>query len=357
MSVDQRLADTLRHAWLGRGALACALWPLSLLYRLLWHVRQALYRWGVRPVYRAPVPVVVVGNVIAGGAGKTPVTIALVRHLQARGWHPGVVSRGHGRATQDCRAVMPDSTAQEVGDEPLLIARVTGAPVMVAARRGQAAQALLRQQPQVDVLLCDDGLQHLALARDLEVVVFDDRGPGNGWLLPAGPLREPWPRARAKARQLVLVNGRPGTAPRGVDGPCVERALGPLAHDRSGQTLALSALRQQPLGALAGIARPEVFFDMLERQGLAPHPTLALPDHADFASSWPALRQRLRAAPVWLCTEKDAVKLFPLLADDDPRLLAVPLELRPGPAFLAALDEALSSVAPRTPSPHGHETA
>src|SRR5690606_24360938 len=124
----------------------------------------------------------------------TPVTLALVRHLRDRGWHPGVVSRGYGRRTRDVREVLPASSPAEVGDEPLLIARAAGVPVFVGRQRAQAGRALLAAHPRTDILVCDDGLQHLALARDLEVCVFNDEGAGNGWLLPAGPLREPWPR-------------------------------------------------------------------------------------------------------------------------------------------------------------------
>ena len=160
------LAERLRGAWQHRGALALALWPMSLLYGMLTALRRALYRTGLLRSERLPVPVIVVGNVIAGGAGKTPVTLAVVRHLQARGWRPGVIARGYGRATADCREVLPASSAAEVGDEPLLIARASGAPVFVARRRAQAGRALLAAHPATNILVCDDGLQHLALARD-----------------------------------------------------------------------------------------------------------------------------------------------------------------------------------------------
>ena len=132
------LSAGLRSAWRQRGWLALALWPLSLPYRALVALRRTLYRWGVLCSERLPVPVIVVGNVIAGGAGKTPVTLALVRHLQATGWQPGVISRGYGRSSDGCREVLPASTASEVGDEPLLIARAAGVPVFVARRRAQA---------------------------------------------------------------------------------------------------------------------------------------------------------------------------------------------------------------------------
>ena len=185
----------LTKTWQRRGWLAWLLWPLSWPYGLLVRIRRALYRLDWLTSERLPVPVVVVGNVVAGGAGKTPAVMALVQHLQARGIQVGVISRGYGRRSQECLEVFTDSAIDEVGDEPALIRRRTSAPVFVAAKRAQAGRALLDQHPQIQLIVCDDGLQHLQLQRDLEIGVFDDRGVGNGFLLPAGPLREPWPRA------------------------------------------------------------------------------------------------------------------------------------------------------------------
>ena len=324
------LAERLRGAWQHRGALALALWPLSLLYGVLTALRRALYRTGLLRSERLPVPVIVVGNVIAGGAGKTPVTLAVVRHLQARGWRPGVISRGYGRATADCREVLPASSAAEVGDEPLLIARASGAPVFVARRRAQAGRALLAAHPATNILICDDGLQHLALARDLEVCVFNDEGAGNGWLLPAGPLREPWPRAV----DLVLHAGAApgGSAPQFP----LSRRLADHAVDAKGRQLPLAQLRGLKLHALAAIARPQDFFAMLRAQGLPPATEEALPDHYDF-SSWKRPSDT-RLIPI--CTEKDAVKLWPA----HPGALAVPLRLDIPAAFFAALDARLASL-------------
>lgn len=344
----------LRAAWQRRGVLARLLWPLSRLYGALAAHRRRRYLSGALPVARLPVPVIVVGNVIVGGAGKTPTTLALVAHLQARGWRPGIVSRGHGRASDDCRAVQPDSDPREVGDEPLLLRRRAGVPVFVARQRAQAGRALLAAHPDTDVLVCDDGLQHLALARDLEVVVFDARGCGNHWLLPAGPLREPWPRSPAAAREpwpgspvdprepgprpaeLVLWTEPP--APDQAPAPAAfgaTRALAEHALRADGGRPPLADLRGQPLTALAGIARPEAFFAMLRAAGLTLTDTLALPDHYDFDSCSRLLdgRQNL------ICTEKDAVKLW----RHRPDALAVPLRLQVPAAFFAALDERLAA--------------
>ncbi|WP_312759574.1 tetraacyldisaccharide 4'-kinase [Pulveribacter sp.] len=326
------MSARLRQAWQHRGLLARLLWPLSLPYRWLTALRRALYAAGVLTRTRLPVPVIVVGNVIAGGAGKTPVTIALVRHLQAAGWRPGVISRGHGRQGGEvCPVLVASSTATEVGDEPLLIARATGVPVFVAARRARAGQALLAAHPLVDVLVCDDGLQHLALARDVEICVFNDQGVGNGWLLPAGPLREPWPRAV----DFVL---HTGTAPTGGQVPrfALRRTLAADAVDGTGRTVPLTSLVHERLHAVAAIARPEDFFAMLRAQGLQPEVCEALPDHYDFSSWQRSPDKGLRL----ICTEKDGVKLQPLYPD----ALAAPLRLHVDPVFFAALDARLASL-------------
>jgi tetraacyldisaccharide 4'-kinase len=301
--------QTLLRAWTRRGLLAWVLWPVSLLYRLLVTIRMDLYDRGVLTAHRVAVPVVVVGNVVAGGAGKTPVVMALAEHLQRRGIRVGVISRGYGRSTVGCLEVTRERTAQEVGDEPALIQRRTDAPVFVAERRVQAAQALLAQHPQTQIILSDDGLQHQQLHRDMEIGVFDDRGVGNGFLLPAGPLREPWPRPL----DLVL---RSGIEP-AFEGFRMQRVLANHAVTFGGEVVPLDSLASTPLLALAAIARPEAFFTMLRDKGLNPTHTLALPDHYDFKSFLPSEYGGYRL----ICTEKDAVKLWPRCPD----ALAVPL--------------------------------
>ncbi len=334
----------LRAAWQGRGVLAWALWPLSKLVGALAALER---RAQLRHVQRLRVPVVVVGNVVAGGAGKTPTTLAVVRHLKAQGWRPGIVSRGHGRARSEDTPhdtpmeVTATSDPRQVGDEPLLLRQHTGVPVFVCAERAAAGRALLTAHPDVDILVCDDGLQHRRLARDVEICVFDRRGIGNGWHLPAGPLREPWPRPVDFV--LRTEPGPPLALPPGAVEFTAQRSLAPDALRADGSTVPLAALRGDTrLVAVAGIARPEAFFDMLRAAGLPPYETLALPDHYDF-SSWqrkPEVRETL------ICTEKDAVKLW----RTHPQALAVPLQLDVPPAFFAALDERLAArgLAPRT---------
>ncbi|MES2241716.1 MAG: tetraacyldisaccharide 4'-kinase [Pseudomonadota bacterium] len=332
--------------------LACLLWPLSRLYGLLAELRRLAFRAGYFRSERLPVPVVVVGNVVAGGAGKTPAVIALVQHLQARGLQVGVVSRGYGRTSAHCLEVLPGTPIDESGDEPALIRRATGAPVFVAFRRTEAARALLAAHRATQVIVCDDGLQHYALQRDVEIAVFDERGVGNGWLLPAGPLREPWPerlqrgvRAGGRGIDLVLHTG----ALPAFDGFRSTRRLADHALRADGSHVALESLAGQPLLALAGIAKPEAFFAMLRARGLVLAETRALPDHYAF-DSYP--RPQDKGYTV-ICTEKDAVKLFPRQAD----VLAVPLEFSPEAAFFTALDALLAPLLSPLPSSHGHQTA
>ncbi|MDP4299237.1 tetraacyldisaccharide 4'-kinase [Leptothrix discophora] len=308
------LTARIERSWQAGGPLQWALRPLGLLHLGLVTWRRALYRAGLLSSATAPVPVIVVGNRLVGGAGKTPTTLALVDALRQAGHRPGIVSRGHGAERRDPRAVLATSTAREVGDEPLLMQRRAGVPVWVGHDRLAVARALCAAHPEVDLLVCDDGLQHLRLRRTLEVVVFDERGAGNGWLLPAGPLREPITTA-SDVPQHVLYNAtRPSTP---LAGACARRSLaGLVALDGwwSGQAAradAVDALRQaqshgsQVLHASAGIGQPERFFAGLRALGLRIEP-VALPDHDDHATlPWPADARDV------IVTEKDAVKLTP----------------------------------------------
>ncbi|MDB6002639.1 MAG: tetraacyldisaccharide 4-kinase, partial [Rhizobacter sp.] len=206
MTLEQRLLS----AWTGRGVLARTLLPLSLVYRALLDLdrarqhRKRLAREATSTPLRAPV--VVIGNLVAGGAGKTPTVIATTRLLREHGFTPGIVSRGHGRSDPDTMfEVTANSDPRQAGDEPLLLRLRTMAPLVVGRDRNAACAELLRLHPEVDVIVSDDGLQHHALRPDVAVIVFDDRGAGNGWLLPAGPLREPMP-SRLSACQLVIYN-------------------------------------------------------------------------------------------------------------------------------------------------------
>ncbi len=350
------LQQRLRQSWNQRGALSWALLPVSLVYGALAALRRQLYRSGLSKSHHVDVPVIVVGNVVVGGSGKTPVTMAVMKHLSAIGKTVGVVSRGYGRTSTNCLEVTATSTPQEVGDEPLLIHHKTGAPVFVASRRAEAAAALLQCYPQTDVIVCDDGLQHYALFRDIEICVFDDRGTGNNRLLPAGPLREHWPRSLVAAAGQSATNSlvlHTGKAP-AFDGFRGHRALAAHGVLKNGEAIALATLAQRDAPArvaLAGTSQPEEFFAMLRAQGVPLAETLALPDHYDFDSYSDSIY--LGHSPI--CTEKDALKLWKHVPD----AIAVPLVFTLEPAFLAAMDlllEALPSTVHSTKlsSSHGH---
>ncbi len=336
------MRELLTRTWMRRGPLALALWPVAACFGLLVRFRQLLYRWRLLNSQKLPVPVVIVGNVWAGGVGKTPVVMALVRHLQQRGIGVGILSRGYARQSHDIREVSTDSTAQEVGDEPLLIARLTGAPVWVGSNRVAAGQELLQHHPKVQVLVCDDGLQHLPLSRDIELCVFDERGVGNGWLLPAGPLREPWPRRSTQA--ITCFEMTSGDLPHKGQHR-IMRELADYAVRGDGTRRSLKEWHQRPVQALAGIAKPQVFFDMLRTKGLTCLHTQALPDHDDLD------HVRIDAAlGEVFCTEKDAVKLWLR----HPEAWAVPLVITLPSEMIQALDMRLDT---KLSSSHGLQTS
>lgn len=311
----------LTRAWLRRGLLASALWPVSLLFHFISAVRRALYRAGILRGTRLPVPVVVVGNIFIGGTGKTPLTIWLVEELRRAGFVPGVISRGYGAQNDRPVAVTAASTPKSVGDEPALIARRAGCPVMVGRNRVATAQALLAAHPEVDLIISDDGLQHYALQRDIEIVLCDERGNGNGWMLPAGPLREP----ASRPRDFTVVNGE--RLPDGIPAQSIRMQLAGNVAERladPSQTVALQAMQAPRIVAAAGIGNPARFFSMLRNAGLTID-ELPLPDHYAFADN-PFARVQ---ADIILITEKDAVKCMHLdTIKNDPRLWVVPVTAR-----------------------------
>ncbi len=279
--------------------------PLELLFRIATGARRTLYRRGVFRVYHPARPVVVVGNITVGGTGKTPVVMALVEALQAAGLRPGVVSRGYGaRAGRFPHRVDAWSDAAECGDEPLLIFHRTGCPCVVSPARSEAVRALLAGTP-VDIIISDDGLQHYALGRDMEVAVLDsERGIGNGFCLPAGPLREPESRLDSVDFVLYRGGGEPATSVSYVPEALVNLASGerrPLAAE-------VFAGR---VHAVAGIGQPEQFFATLRSAGLEIKPHTFPDHHAYTPDDLSALADR----PI-IMTEKDAVKCRDFAGDN-----------------------------------------
>ena len=341
MLLRTRLQLAIVETWQRRGALAWLLLPISALHYLIYRCRVALYELKFQRATRLDVPVVVVGNVYVGGTGKTPLTVELVRALTARGWRPGIVSRGYGGLDTGPRLVKTQDSARRVGDEPLLIVRATAAPLAIAKRRVEAARLLRKAHPECDVIVADDGLQHLQLARDVEIAVVNHRGLGNGWMLPAGPLREP--RSRLDRVDAIVLNGIaedvpdiPAVAPRYRMRTDVISAFA-LHNPRVRIDLSSLAAEQRSYGwrltAAAGIGAPERFFAMLRAAGLVID-TLALADHFDYQTN-PFVEC---VADRILVTEKDAVKC----ADNsslasDSRLWVVPLLTELDPALIDAV--------------------
>lgn len=355
-NLPQFLTLALERSWLKGSRLAWlfapVLWPLS---KLIWYaLRLHAFARPAVPLEPLGVPLLVVGNVFVGGVGKTPLVIALTLHFKSQGLQVAVISRGYSpKGTQSSHAprlVTPLSQAKEVGDEPLMIFERTGVPVCVGTHRLKAAQHVLQMHPQLQLIISDDGLQNDTLRPEMTVCVFDDRGTGNGWTLPAGPLREPWPRiqgvhpSQRAPFQWVLNTGE---QPK-IEGFCAKRRLGHTLIDAHGQRCSLKGLSANSsansrvhLIALAGVAQPDLFFKMLKDEGLALDECVRLPDHAPLEAYAPIV-QRLKAThgPQMhlVCTQKDAVKLWRLY----PQALAIELELSLPNLFLEELDRALA---------------
>ena len=284
--------------WYRLSALSLALWPASLFYGLLVAVRRLAYRSGALQAVRLPLPVIVVGNIVAGGTGKTPLVLWLAAMLKNNGWKPGILSRGYRGSAAEPMEVAAASPVDLVGDEPLLLARHGGCPVWIGRERARAASGLLAAHPECDVLILDDGLQHYRLARDIEIAVEDERGTGNGFLLPAGPLREP-----ASRRVDVWVAN---TASCGTHNPCFRMDLrGDTFRrvDASHASAPAALFAGKRVHAVAGIGNPQRFFDHLARLGMATV-NHAFPDHHAYTAS----ELDFGDCEALLMTEKDAVK-------------------------------------------------
>lgn len=314
--------------------LAVALRPLSLLFGTAVALRRALYRAGLRRSVALPVPVVIVGNITVGGSGKTPLVAALVRALGERGFHPGVVSRGYGRDRGDDAPILVEAhdDPRRVGDEPLLLARA-GCIVVVARDRVAAGRALLARHPECDVIVADDGLQHYRLERSFEIAVVDAaRALGNGWLLPAGPLREPAARLdEVDAVVTLLTDGAPA-APLRARTFAMTLGAGDFVRVGSpGTTAHASRFLGEGVHAVAGIGDPARFFAQLAALGIRAvgHP---FPDHHRFTAADLAFA----GARAVLMTEKDAVKCESFA---DERCWYLPVRARVDDALVALIEK------------------
>lgn len=350
--------------WERRGPTSLLLWPLSWIYGLVLRFRKIIDDIGLAKPKPAPVPIIIVGNIRVGGTGKTPIVIALAQRLQQLGWNPGIISRGYGSNKSSSQAspiqVNSNSDPALVGDEPVLIAKRTHDqfPIWVFPKRQKSIALLLKHSPNVNVIISDDGLQHQGLARwpareggrDIEFVVRDERGEGNRFLLPAGPLREPATRERDAT--LFTGKAKDGVHKAGVQD---EYFLGRRTFSLVGnlgnpyqlinpdhqQTLSQIAENYLPnkITAVAALGNPQRFFDDLRKQGIAGK-TIPLPDHATYS---PDFFNKINAQCI-LITEKDAVKCS---AITDERIWVVPMSL----SLPDSLADWLQSILQR-PDPH-----
>ena len=291
-------------AWTRITVITLLLAPLSWLFRAVVATRRFLYQAFPALSQRLPVPVIVVGNISVGGTGKTPLVLWLVARLQEAGYRPGVITRGYGSTHQSPCAVLADSDAALCGDEPVLLARRSACPVWIGKDRVAAARALLAASPHCSIIVSDDGLQHYRLARTLEIAVIDGaRGHGNGFMLPAGPLREP--PARLNSVDAVVVRGAVAV-PKPATPPHFAMTLDATGlrnlHDAS-LHLAVGGLHGKRVHAVAGIGNPQQFFDALTQMGIA-HTPHAFADHHPFSAS----DLKFENCDAVVMTEKDAVK-------------------------------------------------
>lgn len=345
------------RAWQRRGLLARALLPLAALHRAWRALRSVLRLLGYQRPVRVGVPVLVVGNITVGGTGKTPLVAELVRALRARGWRPGIVSRGHGGQGRIPALVDASGDTDRFGDEPVLLRHLAAVPVAVGADRVAAARLLRSLHPECDLIIADDGLQHRRLARDVELCLLGGRGLGNGWLLPAGPLRDP--AQRLASIDAAVLHGI--VPPVRIQSPFFRMQSQPgeaFSFTDASQSIALAELAAQqarePLRVLAvcAIGSPERYFSMLRDQGLE-FTARALPDHDPLGPA------ALRGGP-WdriLITEKDAVKCAQDAAlAQDRRLWVVPLHTSIEPGLVDFVERRLRAavpVAPADPPPAG----
>ena len=320
------MRDLVLHAWQKKNALFyCVLVPLSWLFGALAALRRGLYQCGILKACSLPVFVIVVGNINMGGSGKTPVVMWLVEQLKAKGYKPGVISRGYGGTVTAPTSVNASSLASEVGDEPLLIAKRCACPVYVGANRVRACEKLLKAHPDCNVIISDDGLQHYRLKRDVEIAVVNADALQGAWILPAGPMRESV--NRLKTVDAIICNGK-----KMLDSAFEMQLLGAQFYNLQNPNLKATAadFAGKNVKAIAGIGKPERFFEHLRNLGLT-FTGMGFEDHHAFTAQDLAKLD----CDALLMTEKDAVKcqgfvqphywVLPVEANIDAALLSIVL--------------------------------
>lgn len=311
------------QVWYGRSMWRFVLWPISMLFMCMVTMRRLCYRYQLLKSTQLPVPVIIVGNISVGGTGKTPFCVTLCQYLQQKGWRPGLVSRGYGgKSVVWPQTVTPQSDPEYVGDEPVLLVRRTGCPMVVAPDRVAAAKQLL-QESDCNIIISDDGLQHYALNRDIEIVMQDaQREWGNQLCLPAGPLREPL--TRLKSADLIIQTGR--------DMRLMPQAIRSVLDPE--QSTEMVVFNAKHIVAMAGIGNPQRFFKTLSAMGLQ-FTQSVWPDHYLFSATDITMIE----GDVILMTEKDAVKCRSIA---DRRCYYLPIEGVLSQAVLHQLDQILS---------------
>ncbi len=323
--------EFIEQLWYGEHKLSTALVPISWMYRCVIALRKLAYGSGLIPLKRFNVPVIVIGNITAGGTGKTPLTIWLAKYLKDKGLKPGIVSRGYGVPNRRPQQVRPDSDPFLVGDEPVLIARQTHCPVAIGVNRVRAAAELLEHYD-INVIISDDGLQHLPLYRDIEIAVVDgDRRFGNGHCLPAGPLREPV--SSLEHVDMVVANNRTAKGEHLMEYETGGRLLSVKDPDRG---IELGELRGQTVHAVAGIGNPGRFVSRLRREGLQVIKHV-FPDHHPYRHGDIEFGDDL---PV-VMTEKDAVKCERFATE---RCWYLPVRAKLADTFIYRLDKCLAEI-------------
>ena len=320
----------LDYYWYARSPWLLLLTPLSLVFRIVVWLRRNAYRAGLLRSVRVALPVIIIGNITVGGTGKTPLVIWLAEYLQKKGYHPGIISRGYGgKASSWPQQVRPDSDPAMVGDEAVLLASATGCPMAVGPDRVATATALIKHS-ECDVILSDDGLQHYALQRDIEIIVIDGiRRFGTGFSIPAGPMREP--AKRLKEADLVVINGLGGGQEH------IMRMRPGNAHSLTDSSIKrpLADFRGQAVHAVAGIGNPERFFQSLEQLGMQLEKHV-FPDHYTFT----ATDIRFGDYKPVIMTEKDAVKCRYFASEND---WYIPVTVQMSADFCQRLDELLQA--------------
>ncbi|MDR3393323.1 MAG: tetraacyldisaccharide 4'-kinase [Sulfuriferula sp.] len=322
-----KLADWLQRLWYDTTPWHALLIPLSWLFGLVSRIRRTLYHVDLLQRQRLAVPVIVVGNISVGGTGKTPLTIWLAQKLAAHGWHPGIISRGYGGNASAAQAVTAHSNVYITGDEPRLLAQRVNCPVWISRDRPAAGRALLAAHPETDIIISDDGLQHYALIRDIEIVVVDSaRGFGNARLLPAGPLREPLARLREADAVVLNQTGARHTGIPTLSNSYMMQLAGNefvnLKHPE--QTAVAADFHGCDIHAVAAIGHPQRFFDQLDAMGIL-HTPHAFADHHPYQAS------DLNFPGIIIMTEKDAVKCEAFATE---QMWVLPIQAQPDPALL-----------------------